>query len=267
MPFTLFSFGSGFLYKVANQKKRGCPYYNMVPGLLRPTDWQRSLIADGLFTVESDRAVVMNLGETDSWQPSGAPCPFFLFWFKGFPLCSSQPQQRVPFLCSGYRATKALRSKTKHLNQWGPLTDYRFHLAQEPRLLGQRQGGFSLQSFLRHFKFPSLQSAVKHEGGMTGMLCAIVAGDGDIVQTLVRHGADVNAGVRGLVHFGYSDSLTLLMVAAYNSQEPQILSTLIMAHADPNLACVSETGSRVTAAMLATRPGHVQVLLEMKEAR
>ena len=173
---------------------------------IMPMDWQRSLIADGLFTVESDRTVVMNLGE------------------------------------------RALRSKIEHLDRWGPLTDYRFHLAQEPRLLGQQQGGFSLQGFLRHFSFPSLHDAVKHEGGMTGMLCAIVAGDGDIVETLVKHGADVNARVSGLGHLGYSDSLTLLMVAAYSSQEPKILSTLIMSRADPDIVSVSESGSLVTAA-------------------
>jgi len=189
---------------------------------IMPMDWQRSLIADGLFTVESDRTVVMKLGE------------------------------------------RALRSKIEHLDRWGPLTDYRFHLAQEPRLLSQQQGGFSLQGFLRHFSFPSLHDAVKHENGMTGMLCAIVAGDGDIVQTLVKHGADVNARVSGLGHLGYSDSLTLLMVAAYYAQDPKMLSTLIMSQADPNIACVSESGSLVTASWLASQPGHVEVLLEKR---
>mmetsp|Transcript_46082 Transcript_46082/g.109532 ORF Transcript_46082/g.109532 Transcript_46082/m.109532 type:complete len:588 (-) Transcript_46082:94-1857(-) len=189
---------------------------------IMPMDWQRSLISDGLFTVESDRTVVMKLGD------------------------------------------RALRSKIEHLDRWGPLTDYRFHLAQEPRLLGQQQGGFSLQGFLRHFNFPSLHEAVKHESGMTGLLCAIVAGDGDIVETLVKNGADVNARVSGLGHLGYSDSLTLLMVAAYNAQDSKMLSTLILSQADPNIACVSESGSLVTASWLASHPGHVQVLLEKK---
>ena len=187
-----------------------------------PLDWQRSLIADGLFTVESDRTVVMKLGE------------------------------------------RALRSKIEHLDRWGPVTDYRFHLAQEPRLLSQQQGGFSLQGFLRHFSFPSLHDAVKHESGMTGMLCALFAGDADILQTLVKHSADVNARINGLAHLGYSDTLTLLMVAAYSSQEPKILSTLITLQADPDIVCVSEAGSLVTAAWLASQPGHVQVLLEKK---
>ena len=31
--------------------------------LMFPLDWQRNLIADGRFTVESDRAVVVKLGE------------------------------------------------------------------------------------------------------------------------------------------------------------------------------------------------------------
>jgi len=99
---------------------------------------------------------------------------------------------------------------------------------------------------------------------MTGMLCALFAGDADILQTLVKHSADVNARISGLAHLGYSDSLTLLMVAAYSSQEPKILSTLITLQADPDIVCVSEAGSLVTAAWLASQPGHVQVLLEKK---
>ncbi|CAE7706212.1 warA [Symbiodinium sp. CCMP2592] len=189
---------------------------------IMPLDWQRSLIADGLFTVESDRTVVMKLGE------------------------------------------RALRSKIEHLDRWGPLTDYRFYLAQEPRLLNQQHGGFSLQGFLRHFSFPSLHDAVKHESGMTGMLCALFAGDADMLQSLVKHSADVNARISGIGHLGYSDTLTLLMVAAFSSQEPKILSTLIMSRADPDTVCVSEAGSLVTAACLASQPGHVQVLLEKK---
>ena len=188
-----------------------------------PHDWQRNLISDGLFTVESDRAVVVKLGEM------------------------------------------ALRSKIEHLNQLGPVTDYRFHLAQQPRLLQQRSLGFGdLQSFLEHFGFTTLEAAVKHERGMTGMLCAIMAGDMDIVQTLVKQRADANARVSGLAHLGYSDSLTLLMVSSYGNQDSKMLSLLISLHADPNLSCISETGSILTAAWVATHPGHVQVLLEKR---
>ena len=159
----------------------------------------------------------------------------------------------------------ALRSKIEHLQRWGPLTDYRFHLAQEPRLLKRKQQGFEdLHSFLQHFDFNSLQAAVKHESGMTGMLCSMLAGDVGILQVLAENGGDVNARVSGLDHLGYSDSLTLLMVAAYVGQDPKVLSTLMTLRADPNLACISESGSIVTASWLASQPEHVQVLLEYR---
>ena len=187
-----------------------------------PMDWQRNLISDGLFTVESDRAVVVKLGEM------------------------------------------ALSSKIEHLCQLGPLVDYRFHLAQQPRLLNQRKHRWDLDGFLRHFCFSSLDAAVMHEHGMTGMSCAIFAGDVDILQTLVAHGGDVNARLSGLGHLGYEDSLTLLMVAALSGQDAKMLSTLIMLHADPNLACISESGSIITASWMASRPEHVQLLLEKR---
>ena len=168
-------------------------------------DWQRNLISDGLFTVESDRAVVVKLGEM------------------------------------------ALQSKKQHLNELGPLTDYRFHLAQQPRLLNQTKKGLELQSFLQHFNFPNIDAAVKHESGMAGMLCAILEGDVNIVQALVEHHGDVNVRVSGIRHLGYSDGLTLLMVASYGVPDSKMLFVLINLHADPSLSCISETGSIITA--------------------
>lgn len=187
-----------------------------------PLDWQRSLISDGLFTVEEDRAVVVKLGEA------------------------------------------AVNSKIEHLSKWGPLVDYRFHLAQQPKLLKQAKEAWDLQGFLRHFDFPTVDAAVKHESGMTGMLCAMFAGDVDMLHTLVEHAADVNARVSGLGHLGFYDSNTLLMVAAYSGQDPKMLSALMKCHADPNVACVSDTGSIVNASWCATHPGHVKVLLEQR---
>ena len=142
----------------------------------------------------------------------------------------------------------ALRSKVEYLQEFGPLTDYRFHLAQQPRLLNQTKKVWGLDGFLERFKFRDLEAAVKHESGMTGMLCAILEGDADIVQALVEHAGDVNARVSGLGHLGFSDGLTLVMVAAFSIPEPTMLSALLSLHGDPNLSCISETGSIITAA-------------------
>lgn len=201
----------------STRHQRGCYFFSPRKKTLYilSLDWQRNLISDGLFTVESDRAVVVKLGDM------------------------------------------ALQSKKQHLNELGPLTDYRFHLSQQPRLLNQTKNGLELQSFLQHFNFPNIDAAVKHESGMTGMLCAILEGDVNIVQTLVEHHGDVNVRVSGIRHLGYSDGLTLLMIASYGVPDSKM-------HADPSLSCISETGSIITASWVASHPGHVEVLLEKK---
>ena len=43
-----------------------------------------------------------------------------------------------------------------------------------------------------------------------------------------------------------------------------MLSALVAVRADPNLACVSESGSVVTPSWLASHPSHVRTLLEMR---
>ena len=93
----------------STRHQRGCYFFSPRKKTLYilSLDWQRNLISDGLFTVESDRAVVVKLGEM------------------------------------------ALQSKKQHLNELGPLTDYRFHLSQQPRLLNQTKNGLELQSFLQ----------------------------------------------------------------------------------------------------------------------
>ncbi|CAJ1453513.1 unnamed protein product [Effrenium voratum] len=181
-----------------------------------PLDWQRNLISDGLFTVESDRAGVVKLGEM------------------------------------------ALRSKLQHLREWGPLSHYRFYLANRPRLLSLETAEFDLPGFLQHFDFPSLDAAIKEEGGMTGVLCAVFAGDCNMLRVLVEQRADANGKAHGLTDLGYYDTQTLLMAAAKSAQNAQVLSTLLQLRADPNL----HSKSGLTPAWLAQDPSHVHVLLE-----
>lgn len=181
-----------------------------------PLDWQRNLISDGLFTVESDRAGVVKLGEM------------------------------------------ALRSKIQHLRQWGPLSQYRFYLACRPRLLNRKSPDYDLEGFLRHFDFPNVEAAVKEEGGMTGMLCAVFSGDRNMLHLLVERRADANGKAFGLADLGYYDTQTLLMAAAKSCQEAKVLSTLMILRADPNL----HSRAGLTPAWLAQSPENVHTLLE-----
>ena len=183
-----------------------------------PLDWQRNLISDGLFTVESDRAAVVKLGEM------------------------------------------ALMSKIQHLRDWGPLSHYRFYLACRPRLLNQERPDWDLDTFLQHFDFPNLEAAVKEEGGMTGMLCAVLAGNRNMLHLLVENHADPNGRAFDLTDLGYYDSQTLLMVAVKSCQDAKVLATLMTLKADPNM----HSRAKLTPAWLVQDPQHVQVLLEYK---
>ena len=54
---------------------------------------------------------------------------------------------------------------------------------------------------------------------MTGLLCAVLGGEPEMIRTLVELKADVHSRAWGLSEFGYYDSQTLLMVACKSSQE------------------------------------------------
>ncbi|CAK9071054.1 unnamed protein product [Durusdinium trenchii] len=161
--------------------------------LMFPLVWQRNLIADGLFTVESDRAVVVKLGEA------------------------------------------ALESKLETLHIEGPVSHYRFYLACRPRLLGHQPMALDCEDFLRYFHFPSLQEAAEGRScrdGLTGLLCAVLAGNAHMIRMLAKHRADVNDRLGDLSELGYYETQTVLTAAVKSHQEPPVLETLIELRAD-----------------------------------
>eukprot|EP00913_Durusdinium_trenchii_P007873 g7387.t1 len=90
----------------------------------------------------------------------------------------------------------ALKSKLDHLKSHGRLTHYRFYLAWRAKLLNQDW----------------------RQKGMTGMCCAVMAGDTKIIRQLVEHRADANARLSGMGDMGYYDTQTVLMMAAKESR-------------------------------------------------
>jgi len=131
-------------------------------------------------------------------------------------------------------------------------------LACRPRLLNRKSPDYDLEGFLRHFDFPNVEAAVKEEGGMTGMLCAVFSGDRNMLHLLVERRADANGKAFGLADLGYYDTQTLLMAAAKSCQEAKVLPTLMILRADPNL----HSRAGLTPAWLAQSPEHVHTLLE-----
>lgn len=154
----------------------------------------------------------------------------------------------------------ALKSKLDHLKSHGRLTHYRFYLAWRAKLLNQDQESWDLNGFLEHFDFPSISEAIKEQKGMTGMCCAVMAGDTKIIRQLVEHRADANARLSGMGDMGYYDTQTVLMMAAKSHQDSSVLATLMTLRADPNI--MSRSG--ISAAWLVRRPSHVQVMLEYR---
>ena len=69
---------------------------------------------------------------------------------------------------------------------------------------------------------------------MNGALCAVIAGDAQMLSRLIKRRADVNYRVSGLSDLGFYDSQTLLMVAAKSHQSAEVLSTLLELRADVN---------------------------------
>ena len=164
-----------------------------------PLDWQLNAIADGEFTVESDRAAVIKLGDV------------------------------------------AVRSKIRHLSSEGPLSSYRFYLANRALLLGQRKEPWAVDAFLEQFRFTSLEAAAKDRSSMNGLMCAVFAGDVRLLRRLVRMEADVNFHLHGLEDFGYFDTQTVLMAAAKSHQAADLLATLIELRGDVNAHAANGT--------------------------
>ncbi|CAE7612740.1 Ankyrin repeat and protein kinase domain-containing protein 1 [Symbiodinium microadriaticum] len=127
----------------------------------------------------------------------------------------------------------AAEGKLRQLRQSGHKDVYRFFLAHRHWLLGRPRHRWQLQDFLNQFHFDDLEAAAG-EGVMTGVLCAVFAGDSEVLTALVGARADVNSSIRGLSDLGYFDGMSPLTVATRSNQDPEMLSTLLKLRADVN---------------------------------
>ncbi|CAE7327132.1 unnamed protein product [Symbiodinium sp. CCMP2592] len=156
---------------------------------------------------------------------------------------------------------RALESKIRFLSTAGPLSKYRFYLAQRPSLLCQRSEDFGLIEFLSHFRFPErLEEAIQDTSSMNPILCAVFAGDAKILRALLENRADANQKLYGLSDLGFYDGQTVLMAATKSRQTPEVLSTLIGLRADVNAA----TRIGLTTVALVRDPGQLRVLMEAR---
>ncbi|CAK9020362.1 unnamed protein product [Durusdinium trenchii] len=181
-------------------------------------NWQHNSISNGQFTVESDRAVVVQLGHL------------------------------------------ALQSKIQYLSQKGPLWAYRFYSALIPRLFKQETAAArstSPQHFVELFRFPNFKAAVEDTSSMNGVLCALFAGDAEMLRLLGQQRADMNGRLHGLETLGYFDSQTPLMAALKSQQESEVISALLEMRADVDL----KSRTYIKCTYLVRSPEHVKLLL------
>lgn len=151
----------------------------------------------------------------------------------------------------------ALQCKIEQLSKIGPLNSYRFYTASMPRLFDQDREPFTSTGFVEDFRFPSLQAAAEDQSSMNGVLCAVFAGDGDMVRLLVQQRADVNAQLHGLSQLGYFDSQTPLMAALKSQQGASVVSALLEMRADTEI----RSRTAIKCSYLVRSPEHVELLL------
>ena len=82
----------------------------------------------------------------------------------------------------------ALNFKLEELAGTNNLNLYRYFAARYEDLLGQPRVERSLEDFLSHFKFVSLEQAANLTSGMSGAACAALAGDVAMLRRLVQAG-------------------------------------------------------------------------------
>ena len=151
----------------------------------------------------------------------------------------------------------ATKKKIKHLKDTVEARHwYRYFVAFQNRWIGLPPKKRTLDAFLEEFQFEHLQDAVSGGNKMFGLLCAVLAGDTDMVELLVKSSADVNSQVFGLSEMGYYPGVTPLMVATISNQTGDMIAKLISLKSDVH----AKSWMGVTAACLARSTEQVEVL-------
>lgn len=154
----------------------------------------------------------------------------------------------------------AVESKIRHLQENGPLNQYRFYAALRPQLLCKERKDQSADEFLQRFCYDTWDEALQDSSGMNAVMCAVMSGDTMMLKQLAQCRADVNHTLQGMGDLGYYDTQTVLMAATKSQQHPSVLQTLIELEADVNAR--ARTG--LVALYMCRSPEHVKVLLERR---
>lgn len=113
---------------------------------------------------------------------------------------------------------------------------YRYFLARSQTLTGQPLLRRSMSEFIEDFGFRSLELAKKQKGTMGPLLCAALAGDVELVKSLLEAKCQVDpTHLDAMPEMGIVGGLTPLHVVVMHGWRcPGVLETLLQAGADAN---------------------------------
>ena len=94
----------------------------------------------------------------------------------------------------------------------GPLIHYRFYAALRPKLLQQERRDRDLASFLRQFRYDTLDVAAQDRSGMNAVMCATLSGDTALLRLLAEQRASMNHSLEGMSDLGDSAKSSCLLL-------------------------------------------------------
>ena len=130
----------------------------------------------------------------------------------------------------------AFESKLASLSKESHL--FRYLLAGKSRLLGLRRSpAVSLESFVEHFGFESMEEAIAQKTGMVATACAVLTEDLVSLERLAEAKAELNPQLPGIMEVGLTRGWTPLHLAlshCSHGRGTRAAERLLSLRADPN---------------------------------
>ena len=116
---------------------------------------------------------------------------------------------------------------------------YRYYLARRESLVGKSHVQRTMNEFLEHFGYKSLEIA-KRDSGLGPVCFAALSEDSDLLQVLLEAKCSMDRPLQGIPGLGIAAGLTPLHLAVLQAwRSPRILQVLLEARANPNLTAAA----------------------------
>lgn len=112
---------------------------------------------------------------------------------------------------------------------------YRFFLARADEICGKTICNDTMEEFWRKYMFSSPNDAIQFQVGMTGLACATLSGQTEMMQELLEKGASTKLKLPPLLDVDIFPGFCLLHLAAQGGERcEQALEALLKTRCDPN---------------------------------